>query len=248
LAKRQKRHAPRKPTLRFRVNDQIRIPEIRLVGDNMKEISEAIGETIESGIYPTRRVQDWARKIDLDLVEISPKAKPPVCQLIDYKKFLYMRKKKEKEIKSKAVKTVVKEIRFGPNISEHDFDFKLKHASNFLQEGAKVKAYVHFRGRTIVFRDRGELVLLRFIKELAEFGAPEALPKMEGRRMIVVIAPKKSAIKKKAKDQKERDKDKLRRKSEKAEAKIENAENLKAKEAAAQENDAPAKEMKGPEE
>ncbi len=222
MAKRQKRHAPRKPQIRFRVNDQIRIPEIRLVGDNMKEISEVVGENIESGIYSTRRVQDWARKVGLDLVEISPKAKPPVCQIIDYKKFLYMRKKKEKEIKSKAVKTVVKEIRFGPNISEHDFDFKLKHASNFLQEGAKVKAYVHFRGRTIVFRDRGELVLLRFIKELEEFGAPEALPKMEGRRMIVVIAPKKSAIKKKAKDKKERDKDRERRKSEKAEAKLEN--------------------------
>ena len=115
-----------------------------------------------------------------------------------------MRKKKQKEIKAKAVKTVVKEIRFGPNISEHDFDFKLKHATNFLKEGAKVKAYVHFRGRTIVFRDRGELVLLRFIKELEEFGAPEALPKMEGRRMIVVIAPKKSAIKKKAKSSKEK--------------------------------------------
>jgi len=235
LAKRQKRIVQRKPTLRFRVNDQIRIPEIRLVGDNMKELSEAIGENIEAGIYSTRRVQDWARKVDLDLVEISPKAKPPVCQIIDYKKFLYMKKKKEKEIKSKAVKTVVKEIRFGPNISEHDFDFKLKHASNFLQEGAKVKAYVHFRGRTIVFRDRGELVLLRFINELEEFGAPEALPKMEGRRMIVVIGPKKSAIKKKAKDKKERDKDKERRKTEKAEAKLENKKAIKEQESEAPE-------------
>lgn len=199
MAKRQKRQPARKNTLRFRVNDQIRIPDIRLVGDNLKELSETIGQNIESGIYPTRKVLQWADRMELDLVEISPKARPPVCQIIDYKKFLYMRKKKEKEIKSNAVKTVVKEIRFGPNISEHDFDFKLKHAVNFLKEGSKVKAYVHFRGRTIVFRDRGELVLLRFIKELAEFGAPEALPKMEGRRMIVVIAPKKSALKKPAK-------------------------------------------------
>ncbi|MFK7772826.1 MAG: translation initiation factor IF-3 [Saprospiraceae bacterium] len=191
------------------MNDQIRIPDIRLVGDNLKELSETIGQNIEAGIYPTRRVLEWADRMELDLVEISPKAKPPVCQIIDYKKFLYMRKKKEKEIKSNAVKTVVKEIRFGPNISEHDFDFKLKHAINFLKEGSKVKSYVHFRGRTIVFRDRGELVLLRFIKELAEYGSPEAMPKMEGRRMIVVIAPKKSALKKpvKKKNKHERRKD-----------------------------------------
>ena len=206
MAKRQKRNQNRKPELRFRVNEQIRIPEIRLVGDNLNQISETVGRKIESDIYSTREVLEWARQMELDLVEISPKARPPVCQIIDYKKFLYMRKKKEKEIKAKAVKTVVKEIRFGPNISEHDFDFKLKHAVNFLQEGAKVKAYVHFRGRTIVFRDRGELVLLRFIKELEAYGAPEALPKMEGRRMIVVIAPKKSAIKKKAKPSDNKDK------------------------------------------
>ena len=133
-----------------------------------------------------------------------------------------MRKKKEKEIKSNAVKTVVKEIRFGPNISEHDFDFKLKHAINFLKEGSKVKSYVHFRGRTIVFRDRGELVLLRFIKELAEYGSPEALPKMEGRRMIVVIAPKKSALKKpvKKKNKHERRKEEAEQ-AEKAKAEAE---------------------------
>ena len=204
MARRQKRTAPRKPSIRFRINDQIRIPEIRLVGDNMEAISEAVGQKIEADIYPTRQVLEWARKVDLDLVEISPKAKPPVCQIIDYKKFLYNKKKREKEIKSKAVKTVVKEIRFGPNISDHDFDFKLRHAVNFLKEGSKVKAYVHFRGRTIVFKDRGELVLLKFIKELAELGAPEALPKMEGRRMIVIIAPKKSAIKKKEKPKKDK--------------------------------------------
>jgi len=202
------------------VNDQIRIPDIRLVGDNLKELSETIGQNIEAGIYSTRRVLEWADRMELDLVEISPKAKPPVCQIIDYKKFLYMRKKKEKEIKSNAVKTVVKEIRFGPNISEHDFDFKLKHAINFLKEGSKVKSYVHFRGRTIVFRDRGELVLLRFIKELAEYGAPEALPKMEGRRMIVVIAPKKSALKKPVRKKNKHE----RRKEEEEKAAAEKAE------------------------
>lgn len=170
----------------------------------MEIISEAVGRKIEADIYPTRQVLEWARKVDLDLVEISPNAKPPVCSIIDYKKFLYNKKKREKEIKSKAVKTVVKEIRFGPNISDHDFDFKLRHAVNFLKEGSKVKAYVHFRGRTIVFKDRGELVLLKFIKNLEEFGAPEALPKMEGRRMIVIIQPKKSAIKKKEKSKKDR--------------------------------------------
>lgn len=185
---------------------QVRVSEVRLVGDNLKEISEVVGQNIEAGIYSTRKVQEWADRMELDLVEISPKAKPPVCQIIDYKKFLYMRKKKEKDIKSKAVKTVVKEIRFGPNISDHDFDFKLKHAIKFLQEGSKVKSYVHFRGRTIVFRDRGELVLLRFLKELEDYGAPEALPKMEGRRMIVVIAPKKSAVKKKAKSLRDKQK------------------------------------------
>lgn len=220
MAKRQKKQPIRKNTLRFRVNDQIRIPDIRLVGDNLKELSETIGQNIEAGIYSTRRVLEWADRMELDLVEISPKAKPPVCQIIDYKKFLYMRKKKEKEIKSNAVKTVVKEIRFGPNISEHDFDFKLKHAINFLKEGSKVKSYVHFRGRTIVFRDRGELVLLRFIKELAEYGAPEALPKMEGRRMIVVIAPKKSALKKPVRKKNKHE----RRKEEEEKAAAEKAE------------------------
>ena len=129
--------------------------------------------------------------MELDLVEISPNAKPPVVRIIDLNKFLYEKKKKEKEMKAKAAKTVIKEIRFGPNTDEHDFEFKLRHAQKFLEEGSKVKAYVQFRGRTIVFKDRGELLLLRMIKELEEFGAAEALPKMEGRRMIVVVAPKK---------------------------------------------------------
>lgn len=176
----------------FRVNEQIRVPEIRLVGDNLEEIAGIVGQNIEPGtVYPTRRAKEWAEEAELDLVEISPNAKPPVVKIIDYNKFLYERKKKEKEIKAKAAKTVVKEIRFGPNTDDHDFDFKVRHAKNFLEDGAKVKAYVHFRGRTIVFKDRGELLLLRFLKELEEHGAAEALPKMEGRRMIVVVAPKK---------------------------------------------------------
>jgi translation initiation factor IF-3 len=180
----------------FRVNEQIRVPEVRLVGDNLDEVSEVVGTTVEAGtVLSTRKVREWADKMDLDLVEISPNAKPPVVRIIDYNKFLYDKKKKEKEIKAKSQKTVVKEIRFGPNTDDHDFDFKLRHAQKFLEEGAKVKAYVHFRGRTIVFKDRGELLLLRFLKELEDYGTAEALPKMEGRRMIVVVSPKKTAKK-----------------------------------------------------
>jgi translation initiation factor IF-3 len=194
LAKRVKRHnrGRQRRDEEFRINDKIRIPEVRLVGDNMDDVSEVAGKTIESGVYPTRVVRQWAEDMELDLVEISPKAKPPVVRIIDYKKFLYDKKKREKEIKAKAVKTVVKEIRFGPNTDDHDFDFKLRHAQRFLEEGAKVKAYVHFRGRTIVFKDRGELLLLRFLKELEDYGSAEALPKMEGRRMIVIVSPKKT--------------------------------------------------------
>lgn len=177
--------------LQFRVNDQIRIPEVRLVGDNLEELSAIIGENVETGIYPTRRVREWAEQMELDLVEISPNAKPPVVRIVDFNKFIYERKKKEKEIKAKAAKTVIKEIRFGPNTDDHDFEFKSRHAKSFLEEGAKVKAYVQFKGRAIVFKERGELLLLKFLKELEEVGAPEAMPKMEGRRMIVVIAPKK---------------------------------------------------------
>ena len=175
----------------YRVNRRITVPEIRLVGDNFDAISEVAGRPVETGVFKTNTAIQWAQDLELDLVEISPKAVPPVCKIIDFNKFLYLKKKKEKEIKSKTAKTVIKEIRFGPNTDEHDFDFKLKHAKKFLGDGAKVKAYVHFRGRTIVFKDRGQLLLLRFIKELEEFGAAEALPKMEGRRMIVMIAPTK---------------------------------------------------------
>ena len=187
---------PRKPFRRvkepeFKINRNIRASKIRLVGDNFDKISEVAQQKIESGVVDTRSAIAWADAMDLDLVEISPNAEPPVCKIIDYNKFLYLKKKKEKEIKSKTAKTVIKEIRFGPNTDEHDFNFKLKHAQKFLQDGSKVKAYVFFRGRTIVFKDRGELLLLKFIKELEDLGGAEALPKMEGRRMIVIISPLK---------------------------------------------------------
>ena len=179
----------------FRINRDIRVPEVRLVGDNFEEVSKAAGRNIESGVFRTHDVISWAEEMELDVVEISPNANPPVVKIIDYNKFLYLKKKKEKEIKSKTAKTVIKEIRFGPNTDEHDFNFKLNHAKKFLTDGAKVKAYVHFRGRTIVFKDRGQLLLLRFINELAEYGGAEELPKMEGRRMIVIISPLKKTVK-----------------------------------------------------
>ncbi|HLU93490.1 MAG TPA: translation initiation factor IF-3 [Membranihabitans sp.] len=180
-----------KAVAEHRINEHIKIPEVRLVGDNLEELSEVIGQNIESGVFRTNIVRDWAREMGLDLVEIAPDAKPPVVKIIDYNKFLYNKKKKEKEIKNKASKTVIKEIRFGPNTDDHDFDFKLKHAKSFLEDGAKVKAYVHFRGRTIVFKERGELLLLRFLKELEDYGSAESLPKLEGKRMTVIVSPKK---------------------------------------------------------
>lgn len=176
----------------LRLNDQIRVPEIRLVGENLELLSEVAGMEIKGGeVYHTRQVREWASELQLDMVEISPNAVPPVVRVVDFNKFLYEKKRKEKEIKSKAAKTVIKEIRFGPNTDDHDFEFKVRHAKTFLEENAKVKAYVNFRGRTIVFKDRGELLLLRFIKELEEYGTPESLPKLEGRRMIVMVAPKR---------------------------------------------------------
>ncbi len=192
MAKRRS-YRPVERAPQFKINERIRVPNIRLVGDNLEQLSELIGKKITPDVYPTRQVIEWAQRMELDLVEISPKADPPVCKIIDYKKFLYMKKKREKEIKSKAVKTVIKEIRFGPNTDDHDFAFKLKHALKFLDEGSKVKAYVFFRGRSIVFKDRGELLLLRLLKEVEEKGVPENLPKLEGRRMTVMITPKKSA-------------------------------------------------------
>lgn len=174
----------------------------------MADISKAVGREIVSDIYSTREAIKMADAMDMDLIEISPKADPPVCRITDYKKFLFDKKKKEKEMKAKTVKTVIKEIRFGPNTDDHDFNFKARHAEKFLKDGAKVKAYVHFRGRTIVFKERGEVLLLRFVKHLEEFGTIESLPRMEGRRMFVLIAPKKSAIKasKKPKQDKKREK------------------------------------------
>lgn len=183
------------PRYQYAINDDIKVREVRLVGDNFDAISGIAHKQVEPGVYPTRAAKDWAQELGMDLVMISPNAEPPVCRIIEFNKFLYERKKKEKEIKAKTVKTVVKEIRFGPNTDDHDFDFKLRHARRFLEEGHKVKAYVHFRGRTIVFKDRGELILLKLIKEVEDVGAAEELPKMEGRRMIVIIAPKKKGAK-----------------------------------------------------
>lgn len=142
------------------------------------------------GVLPTREAIKIAKDQGLDLVEISPTAVPPVCRIVDYSKFKYEQKKKQKEIKAKAQKTVIKEIRFGPNTDEHDFNFKLKHAINFLKEGSKVKAYVHFVGRTIVFKERGEILLLKFAQELEEYGKVEQLPRLEGKRMTLFVAPK----------------------------------------------------------
>ncbi len=184
MAKRRSSRNYRKPEpkFKFRVNDSIRVREVRLVGDN-----------VEEGIYSVQKALRIAREQDLDLVEIAPSAKPPVCKVIDYKKFLYEKKKKEKEIKAKTAKTVIKEIRFGPNTDDHDFEFKAKHAEEFLKKGAKVKTYVMFKGRSIVFKERGQLLLLRFAQRLEEFGLPEQMPVMEGRRMFMFLAPKKKS-------------------------------------------------------
>ena len=156
------------------------MPEVRVVG-----------EGIEQGVYPVQKAQEMAQEMDLDLVEISPKANPPVCKIIDYKKFLYEQKKKQKELKSKQSKVVLKEIRFGPNTDDHDFNFKLNHAKKFLSEGAKLKAFVFFKGRTIVFKDRGEILLLRFAQELEEYGVVEQMPDLQGKKMTIMINPKK---------------------------------------------------------
>ena len=150
-----------------------------------------MGDNVETGIYPIRKARDIAYDLGLDLVEISPKAKPPVCKIIEYKKFLYEQKKREKALKSKASKVVVKEIRFGPNTDEHDFEFKKKHAIKFLESGAKLKAYVFFKGRSIVFKDQGQILLLRLAQELEEYGTVEQMPRLEGKRMTMFIASKK---------------------------------------------------------
>ena len=150
-----------------------------------------VGENVKGNIYPIHKAQELAKQQGLDLVEISPNSDPPVCKIIDYSKFKYIQKKKQKSIRSNAQKTVLKEIRFGPNTDEHDFNFKLKHAIKFLENGAKVKAYVHFYGRTIVFKERGEILLLKLAQALEEYANVEELPKLEGKRMFLMLSPKK---------------------------------------------------------
>ena len=162
------------------INEYIRAREVRLVGDN-----------VTPGIYSIQEARKIAEELELDLVEISAQAEPPVCKVLDYQKFLYQQKKKAKEIKAKAAKVVVKEIRFGPQTDDHDYNFKLKHAIGFLQEGAKVKAYVFFRGRSILFKEQGEVLLLRFANDLEEYGKVEQMPVLEGKRMIIMLSPKK---------------------------------------------------------
>ena len=162
-----------------RDNEEITARQVRIVG-----------EDIESTVVSIQEALRLARERELDLVEISPKADPPVCRIIDYQKFLYQQKRKAKEIKAKASKVVVKEIRFGPNTDDHDYNFKLKHAENFIKEGAKVKAYVFFRGREIVFKDQGEILLLRFAQDLGDIAKVEQMPRLEGKRMILLLSPK----------------------------------------------------------
>ncbi len=150
-----------------------------------------VGENVQVGIYNIKDALRIAEELDLDLVEISPTASPPVCKVVDYKKFLYEKKKKQKEIKANSAKIVVKEIRLGPNIDDHDFNFKMKHAIKFLEEGAKVKVDVFFKGRSIIYKEKGEYILLKFAADLEEFGKVEQLPRLEGKRMIMIVAPKK---------------------------------------------------------
>ena len=164
----------------YRINEQIRAKEVRLVGDN-----------VEQGVYSISKALFLARDLELDLVEISPNAEPPVCRITDYQKFIYQQKKRQKEQKAKSVKVIVKEIRFGPQTDDHDYNFKLKHAKGFLEEGAKVKAYVFFKGRSILFKEQGELLLLRFANDLEDYGKVEQLPVLEGKRMIIMLSPKK---------------------------------------------------------
>ena len=148
-----------------------------------------VGENVEGGVYPTRKAFEIANELELDLVEISPNATPPVCKVIDYKKFLYEQKKREKEMKAKATKVVIKEIRFGPQTDDHDYEFKKKHGEKFLKEGSKVKAYVFFKGRSIIYKDQGEILLLRLATDLEDYGKVEQMPKLEGKRMTMFLAP-----------------------------------------------------------
>lgn len=177
----------------YRVNEQIRVSEVRVVSDGGSEV------------MPTRKAIALAREQGVDLVEISPKAQPPVCRLIDYSKFLYQQKRRQKEMKQKQVKVEVKEIRFGPQTDEHDYQFKLKHAQEFLQEGNKVRAYVFFRGRSILFKEQGEVLLLRFANDLEEYGKVESMPALEGKKMFLYLAPKKAGVQKKSQQKRDRE-------------------------------------------
>ena len=164
----------------LRINNEITAPQVRVVSDEIEGAQ----------VMSIRDALNLADQMELDLIEISPKADPPVCRIADYQKFLYQQKKKAKEIKAKQAKVVIKEIRFGPQTDDHDYNFKLRHAQNFLQEGAKVKAYVFFRGRSIVFSEQGQILLLRFATDLEEYGKVEMMPKLEGKRMTMMLAPK----------------------------------------------------------
>ena len=163
-----------------RINNEITAPMVRIVGENVEP----------NLVLPIKQAIAMADEMELDLIEISPNAEPPVCRIADYQKFLYQQKRKAKEIKAKQVKVVVKEIRFGPQTDDHDYNFKLKHAENFLKEGAKVKAYVFFRGRSIVFKEQGEILLLRFANDLEEYARVELMPKLDGKKMNMILAPK----------------------------------------------------------
>jgi translation initiation factor IF-3 len=165
---------------KYNINEGIRAKQVRLVGENVEN----------QGVVSIAEALRLAHELELDLVEISPNADPPVCKVIDFQKFLYQQKKKQKEIKAKTVKVIIKEIRFGPNTDDHDYNFKLKHAVNFLEDGSKVKAFVFFKGRSILYKEQGEILLLRFAQDLEEYGKVEQLPKLEGKRMIMTISPK----------------------------------------------------------
>lgn len=182
---RQKRQPDKNSKDPYQVNEGITAREVRLVGDN-----------VEQGVYPISTALAIARDLELDLIEISPNAQPPVCRILDYQKFLYQQRKRQKEQKQKAAKVVVKEIRFGPQTDDHDYNFKLKHAMNFLKEGSKVKAYVFFRGRSILFKEQGEVLLLRFANDLEEYGKVEMMPILEGKRMTIMLSPLKASQKK----------------------------------------------------
>ena len=197
----------------YRINEQIRVREVRIVGEDGSEV------------VPTRKALDMARQNGVDLVEISPNAQPPVCRLIDYSKFLYQQKKHQKEMKQKQVKVEVKEIRFGPQTDEHDYQFKLKHAREFLNEGNKVRAYVFFRGRSILFKEQGEVLLLRFANDLEEFGKVEQMPKLEGKKMFLYLAPKNVGVVKKSQQKVDREKREAEAKAVEQNQKNEQAEN-----------------------